>query len=143
MKIGLSYSRCIRDIVDGTVDINDVLVLITRTDFDPHNDEQWAGIWQGYGGGQTFGSPFSNPEWIDYPAEDEDRFRSVTIELWEQGKFHQPRKFGAHPSRRSEIWLEAVLPSSELARNPAAKDAWDRFQTVAGLANVSLDKEYQ
>jgi hypothetical protein len=143
MKIGLSYSRCVRDIVDGTVDINDVLVLITRTDFDPHNDEQWASIWQGYGGGQTFGSPFSNPEWIDYPAEDEDRFRSVTIELWEQGKFHQPRKFGAHPSRRSEIWLEAVLPSSELARNPAAKDAWDRFQTVAGLANVKLDQNYQ
>jgi hypothetical protein len=56
---------------------------------------------------------------------------------------HQPRKFGAHPTRRSEIWLEAVLPSSELERNPAAKDAWDRFQTVAGLANVSLDKEYQ
>jgi hypothetical protein len=143
MKIGLSYSRCIRDIVDGTVDINDVLVLITRTDFDPHNDEQWSGIWKGYGGGQTFGSPFSNPEWIDYPAEDEDRFRSVTIELWEQGKFHQPRKFGAHPARRSEIWLEAVLPSSELARNPAAKDAWDRFQTVAGLANIKLDQNYQ
>jgi hypothetical protein len=35
MKIGLSYSRCVRDIVDGAVDINDVLVLITRTDFDP------------------------------------------------------------------------------------------------------------
>jgi hypothetical protein len=143
MKIGLSYSRCVRDIVDGTVDINDVLVLITRTDFDPHNDEQWASIWQGYGGGQTFGSPFSNPEWIDYPAEDEDRFRSVTIELWETGKMHQPRKFGAHPSRRPEIWLEAVLPSSELDLNPAAKDAWEQFQTVAGLANVSLDRNYQ
>ena len=45
MKIGLSYSRCVRDIVDGTVDIDDVLVLITRTDFDPHNDDQWSSIW--------------------------------------------------------------------------------------------------
>jgi hypothetical protein len=139
MKIGLSYSRCVRDIVDGAVDINDVLVLITRTDFDPHDDEQWAGIWQGYRQRQGW----SNPEWFDYPEEDEDRFRSVSIELWETGKMHQPRKFGAHPSRRQEIWLEAVLPSSELERNPAAKDAWDRFQTVAGLANVTLDKEYQ
>jgi len=51
MKIGLSYSRCMRDIVDGTVDIEDVLLVIARTDFDPHDDDQWKGIWIGYGGG--------------------------------------------------------------------------------------------
>ena len=143
MKIGLSYSRCVRDIVDGTVDINDVLVLITRTDFDPHNDEQWASIWQGYGGGQTFGNPFSNPEWMDYPAEDEAKFREVSKKLWDQGKMHQPRKFGAHPGRRPEIWLETVLPSSELEKNPAVKAAWDHFQTIAGLTNTRLDRKYQ
>jgi hypothetical protein len=48
MKIGLSYSRCIRDIVDGVVDINDVLVVIARTNFDPYDDAAWAGIWAGY-----------------------------------------------------------------------------------------------
>jgi len=143
MKIGLSYSRCVRDIVDGRVDIADVLVLITRTDFDPHDDAQWKDIWTGYGGGQTFGNPFSSPEWMDYPAEDEDRFRSVSIELWETGKLHQPRKFGAHPSRRREIWLETVLPDSELESRPAVKAAWDQFQTVAGLTNVKLDREYR
>ena len=115
MKIGLSYSRCVRDIVDGVVDIDDVLVVITRTDFDPRDADQWQGIWIGYGGGtenaysQGFFSQ-SNPEWAGYA--DEDQFRSVSIELWETGKLHQPRKFGAHPSRRPEIWLEAVLPSS-------------------------------
>jgi hypothetical protein len=36
-----------------------------------------------------------------------------------------------------------VLPSSELQRNPAAKDAWDKFQMVASLTNVKLNKEYQ
>jgi len=139
MKIGLSYSRCVRDIVDGVVDIDEVLVIISRTDFDPHDNEQWQGIWQGYH--QRGG--WSNPEWGHYAEEDEDRFRSVSIELWETGKLHQPRKFGAHPSRRPEIWLEAVLPSSELKKNPAAKIAWDKFQTVAGLTNVNLDKEYK
>jgi hypothetical protein len=143
MKIGLSYSRCVRDIVDGVVDIDDVLVIIARTDFDPHNDDQWKNIWTGYGGGQTFGHPFSNPEWMNYPAEDEDRFRSVSIELWEQGKFHQPRKFGAHPTRRPEIWLEAVLPNSELENNPTAKKAWEKFQTIAGLSNVEMDDKYR
>ncbi len=148
MKIGLSYSRCVRDIVDGKVDIDDVLVIIARTDFDPNNNEQWQGIWQGYAGGSDanmmrgfFGG--ANPEWYGYKDEDEDKFRSVSIELWETGKLHQPRKFGAYPSRRPEIWLEAVLPSSELANNPAAKKAWDKFQTVAGLTNVDLDEKYK
>jgi hypothetical protein len=140
MKIGLSYSRCVRDIVDGRVDINDVLVIIARTDFDPHDDEQWKGIWEGYGGGQTFGHPFSNPEWMSYPAEDEDRLRGVSIELWETGKLHQPRKFGAHPRRLTEIWLDAVLPDSELEFRPAVKEAWDHFQTLAGLTGVKLDR---
>ena len=143
MKIGLSYSRCIRDIVDGKVDIDDVLIVIARTDFNPHDDEQWKGIWEGYGGGQTFGSPFSNPEWIDYPAEDEAKFRQVSIDLYDLGKLHQPRKFGARPQRRSEFWLETCLPSDELERNPMAKQAWDKFQTVAGLTGVKLDKDYQ
>jgi hypothetical protein len=136
MKIGLSYSRCVRDIIDGAVDYRDVLVLITRTDFDPRDDEQWASIWMGY----RFGG---NPEWYNYNDEDETRFRQVSIDLWDDGKLHQPRKFGAHPSRRPEIWLETVLPSSELERNPAARDAWDQFQTVAGLTNVRLNREYQ
>ena len=142
MKIGLSYSRCVRDIVDGTVDIRDVLVSITRTDFDPRIDEQWTSIWKGYGGGHTFGSPFSNPEWMDYTAEDEARFREVSIELWESGKLHQPRKFNAHPRRLSYIWLEAVLPESELEKNHAVKNAWDDFQIIAGLASVKLQKEH-
>jgi len=141
MKIGLSYSRCILDIVEGQVDIDDVLVLITRTDFDPRDDVQWTGIWQGYclGG-------MSNPEWGDYDwasKDDEDKFRSVSIMLYETGRMHQPRKFGARPKRRPEYWLEACLPSSELERNPAAKLAWEKFQVVAGLTNVKLDKEYK
>jgi len=139
MKIGLSYSRCVKEIVDGVVNINDVLVVIARTDFDPHNDEQWKNIWEGY----SIRGGWSAPEWHGYKDEDEDRFRSVSIELWETGKLHQPRKFGAHPARRPEIWLEAVLPSSELATNPAAKMAWEKFQTIAGLTNVELDKDYQ
>jgi len=143
MKIGLSYSRCVRDIVDGRVDIRDVLIIISRTDFDPRNNDQWKGIWQSYGGGQTLGSPWSNPEWNDYGPEREAEFLGVTLELYESGRLHQPRQFGARPARRSEIWLEAVLPSSELDRNPAAREAWDQFQTIAGLTSVKLDKNYK
>jgi len=146
MKIGLSYSRCVRDIVDGKVSIDDVLILITRTDFNPHDDEQWSGIWIGYGGGTDNGYTTgffsqSNPEWAGY--HEEDKFRSISIMLYDDGKMHQPRKFGARPQRRPEIWLEAVLPNSELEANPSAKLAWEKFQTIAGLSSVTLDDKYQ
>ncbi len=145
MKIGLSYSRCIRDIVEEKVDIADVLVIVARTDFDPRDDNQWQGIWQGYGGGSDgnmmrgfFGG--SHPEWSGYTDADEDRFRSVSIELWEQGKFHQPRKFGAHPSRLPYYWLETFLPDNELDNNPAAKKAFEKFKMIAGLVSPTADK---
>ena len=37
MKVGLSLSRCVKDIVLGKVMYEDVLVVIARTDFDPYN----------------------------------------------------------------------------------------------------------
>lgn len=146
MKIGLSFSRCVLDIVEGKVDISDVLVIVARTDFDPRDDSQWANIWQGYGGGTMNKSmrglfSNSNPEWSGYKDEDEEQFRSVSIELWESGKFHQPRQFGAYPRRMPYYWLETVLPNDELEKNPAAKSAWEKFQTIAGLSNVHLDEK--
>jgi len=42
MKVGSSLSRCVRDIYEGTVGIDDVLVIVARTDFDPENDTQWG-----------------------------------------------------------------------------------------------------
>lgn len=140
MKIGLSYSRCVRDIVEGKVDIADVLVIISRTDFDPHDNEQWQGIWRGYAGGSNRGSMInmfagSHPEWLGYGDEDEDMFRSVSIELHESGKLHQPRQFGAHPRRLPYYWLNTFLPDNELENNPAAKNAFEKFQLIAGLAS--------
>ena len=132
MKIGLSLSRCVRDIVEGHVDIDDVLVLITRTDFDPTVQEQWDSIWVGY--------ISYNPEWRGL---EHDAVYAVVMDLWASGRIHQPRKFGRNPPRRREFWLETVLPDSELASRPAVKEAWDRFQVIAGLADVKLDRDYQ
>jgi hypothetical protein len=132
MKIGLSLSRCVRDIVEERVDINDVLILITRTDFDPTVQEQWDSIWDGY--------TSMNPEWYDL---EHDAVYAVVVDLWNTGRIHQPRKFGYIPARRREFWLETVLPDSELASRPAVKEAWDQFQILAGLTNTKLDKSYQ
>ena len=136
MKVGLSFSRCVRDIVDGVVDINDVLIIIARSDFDPNIDEQWSSIWYGYRGA-------SNPEWIGYTDDDEGKFRAVSMMLYNDGKMHQPRKFGAYPTRRPEYWLETFLPDSELERNPTLKQAWADFQLLAGLVGAKNRTDYQ
>ena len=135
MKIGLSYSRCVRDIIDGKVALRDVLVIVARTDFDPRNDKQWAGIWSGYGGGTNPGGIWSNPEWAGY--NDEDKFRDITLELHESGKLHQPRQYGAHPPRLNYYWLDCVVPQNEMT--PAQQKAWDNYQLITGLSHKPVE----
>mgnify|MGYP003349576784 CR=1 FL=1 len=79
----------------------------------------------------------------DQADEDEQKFRDVSKQPWDQGKFHQPRKFGAFPSRRPEFWLETVLVDEDLNQRPAVKEAWDHFQVLAGLTDINLDREYR
>lgn len=135
MKIGLSYSRCIRDIVEQKVKIEDVLVIVARTDFDPRVDNEWKGIWEGYCRGSFLNM---NMEWGGYDAdnpEHEKMFRDVSIELLNQGKFFQPRQHGAYPRRLPYYWLETFLPDNELDQNPAAKKAFEKFKMIAGLVS--------
>jgi len=142
MKIGLSYSRCVRDIVEGVVDIDDVLVVIARTDFDPRDDDQWSGIWRGYCAGSMFNM---NMEWRGYDydnPEHEKLFRDVSIQLLESGKLHQPRQFGGYPRRLPYIWLDTILPSEELDTNPTLKAAWNKFQTLAQLTGTDLNEDH-
>jgi hypothetical protein len=134
MKIGSSLSRCVRDIYEGTVDIQDVLVIVARTDFDPENDGHWSSIWKGYGGGNTLGSMYSNPEWSSIPAGDEQKVRDICIDLKRMGKLHQPRQFGAHPQRLEHYWYDAILSNDVVDSNPAAKKAWDNYKMIAGLS---------
>ena len=126
MKVGLSFSRCLRDIYTGVVEENDVLIIIARTDMDPHNDDHWNNIWDGY----TLGG-LSNPEWADFKDE-YVAFRRMAIELYEDGKIHQPRQFKAHPPRMPYYWLDTFVPEKE--HTPAQQKAWDNYQLITGLS---------
>jgi hypothetical protein len=121
-----------RDIVEARVDYDDVLVIVARTDFDPHNDAHWKGIWEGY----RYGG-MSNPEWADAEPNSTDEeasaiYRNVAIRLYDGGKLHQPRQFGAHPSRLSYYWLDCAVPQNEMT--PAQQKAWDNYQLITGLS---------
>lgn len=142
MKVGLSLSRCVKDIVEKKIDINDVLVIITRTNFDPTNDTEWGELWYGYTRDQIF---LVSSDWNDYDyynKEHENLFRSVILSLYESGKLHQPRQFGAHPRNLPYYWLETILPSEELEKNETVKAAWEKFLIVASLTNTNLNKDH-
>ena len=128
MKVGLSLSRCLRDIVEGKVLFEDVLVVIARTDVDPDNDNHWKQIFEGY----LYGG-LSNPEWAGMENE-EGNLRHVLRQLHKHGKLHQPRQFGAHPRRLPYYWLDTFAPEEEIAKNPAAQKAWDNYKLIAGLS---------
>lgn len=129
MKIGFSYSRCVRDIVDGKVGMDDVLVVISRTDFDPTDDEQWSAIWDGY----RYGG-HSNAEWAHAKDGDEERYRDISMELYESGRLHQPRQFGAHPRRSAHIWVDTGPIGHEYYVQPdAVRQAWEHYLTLSQL----------
>jgi len=130
MKIGLSLSRCLRDVWEGKVEENDVLVIIARTDLNPHNDAHWKGIWDGY----LYGG-MSNPEWAGM-EEHEEGMRKLLCEKYDDGKIHQPRQFKAHPARLPYYWMECFVPDDEAS--PAVKNAWEQYKVIAGLSGVRV-----
>jgi len=132
MKIGYSLSRCIRDIVEGAVDPEDVQVLITGTHFDPTLDDQWDSIWHGYA--------YDRGIWGGLRHR-EDEVRAVTLQLWHDGKIHQPRKFGSAPRSPVYHWREVILMDEELDQNPAARMAWEKFKMIAELTNIKVKND--
>lgn len=130
MKIGFSLSRCLREIYEGKVEENDVLVIIARTDVDPYNDDHWMQIWEGY----LYGG-LSNPEWAGL-EDHEEGMRRLLQELYDDGKIHQPRQFKAHPPRMQYIWLETFTPYDEIANNPTVVKAWEKYKMLAGLSST-------
>ena len=130
MKVGLSLSRCVRDIFEKRVDYSDVLVVVSRTDFDPNNDRQWAQIWDGY----LYGG-VSAPVWHGL-ADYETEIRKICVDLHEQGKLHQPRQFGSASQFRADyVWLDTVVCEDDLEDKPAVKKAWEQYKILAGLTN--------
>ena len=128
MKVGLSLSRCVRDIFEGRVDYEDVLVIVSRTDFDPNNDDHWQQIWQGYLHGY-----YSTPAWHGLD-DSETEMRNICIGLYENGKLHQPRQYGSAIRFRADYpWLDTIVPEDDLEDMPVVKEAWNRYKVLAGL----------
>ena len=135
MKVGLSYNRCIVDILDGQVQERDVLVIVTGTKFDPHNDQQWADL---YGGYWQAWSRFNYTE---------SEYRDLTIRMYNNGQIHQPRLFDAVDGATgrqmmlgagTHHWRDLVLIPKDLDQHTAARDAWEHFRVLASLSSIPV-----
>lgn len=120
MKIGFSFGRCIRDIVNGDVDINDVLVIIARTHME--TAAHVTGVVDAY---------MDRRAYLD--GLDQAKCLDVALTLWDSGRIHQPRVYGNNPSMVSEkyLWMD-VSPSVNDA-DEIVKDAWNHYRAMLNL----------
>jgi hypothetical protein len=98
MKVGLSLGRCVLDIIEGRVKFDDVLVIIAGTQLHPDNDRQWTVVWDTY----------KDTIWRRHKAS-AILFRSMVRRLYEAGKIHQPRMFGADVKGVADHWMDLIL----------------------------------
>lgn len=135
MKLGLSFSKCVKDIVNGTVDIDDVLVVVSGTRFDFTDSESWMSVFDGY----TLGG-YSNPVWQEM---DYDEIYKVVDQLWTSGKLHQPRNFGSYPKSSNLAerihWLEAIVDPVHGNSSVSEKEAWNHYKFITGLGGKVIN----
>lgn len=128
MKVGFSLGRCIRDIVKGVVNVDDVVVIVTGTRID--DAEHLKRVVEEY-------------MWREDYLEglNEEECQGVASVLWTEGKFHQPRKFGGHPPRVDEIAVWGDLVPTGGFEDPMVQEAWQAYRGMLGLTGTKPEKE--
>ncbi len=113
MKIGFSFGRCIRDIVNGEVDINDVAFLITATRI---RDEEHVS--------QVIGTYMDERTYL--MGLDYDKCMEVALALWNSHRVLQPRAQGMHRHMQPEssIWVD-ISPLLSAIMNQSKKPGTD------------------
>lgn len=128
MKVGFSLGRCIRDIVNGEVDIDDVIVIVAGTRFE--TQEQLVGIVNEYMYRDTY----------LYGLEESD-CQGVASVLFREGKIHQPRNFGIYRSIMPEnaVWADLVPTGGHT--DPMVQEAWQAYRGMLGLTGNKPDNK--
>jgi hypothetical protein len=127
MKIGFSLGRCIRDIVRGDVDIDDVAFIIAATNI--QQSEQLPSVIEQY---------MYRRDYLE--GLDEQQCNQVALELWNTDRLLQPRREGMHRHKQPEssVWVD-MFPT-ELSSNESVKKAWDNYRFMLHMVeNVDAD----
>ncbi len=127
MKIGFSLGRCVRDIVNGDVSIDDVAFLITATYIREGTQlDNLIGTYMGERG-YLLG--------LDY-----DKCLEVARQLWDTNRILQPRAQGMHRHMQPEssIWVD-IFPTTN-SDNDSVKKAWDAYRFMIHMVE-NVDTE--
>ena len=132
MLIGTSLGKCVKDILDGTVQEDDVVLIITRTmapDSDRFNDV----LEQYYGGinGHAYDLSVNGTKTLEEVKE-------LGTRLFDGGKIHQPRCFKnfpggfIHPGMYgSGNWVD--LAPANWNSTPAVVEAYKQYKVLDAL----------
>jgi hypothetical protein len=127
MKIGFSLGRCVRDIVNGDVSIDDVAFIIAATS--ANDRDHLAQVIMMYTG---------EPGYLldcDY-----EQSLAVAQQLWDTNRILQPRRQGLrrHAQPESSVWMD-MFPTA-LSSNTSVKNAWDAYRFMLHMVE-NVDNE--
>ena len=127
MKIGFSLGRCIRDIVNGDVIIDDVAFIIAATNI--RELPQLAPVVSDYMYREDY-----------LYGLDEDKCQEVAQSLWDSNKILQPRRQGLHRHKQPEnaVWVD-IFPTVT-SENESVKKAWDAYRFMLHMVE-NVDTE--
>jgi hypothetical protein len=131
MRIGTSLGKCLKDILDGTVKEDDVLVIVSNTKC-PDLPRLMAVVDEYY-----YSRPHSDYDLTAHTIEDA---QALAQRLFESGKLHQPRCLqtdtlsrGGNAHNLKDTWLE-VVPTIT-SHNQSVVDAYGKYRMLAVLAS--------
>lgn len=127
MKIGFSLGRCIRDIVNGEVSVDDVAFLITATNI--KSEDHLDNVISVY---------MNEPGYL--LGLEYEQCKEVAHFLWNTNRILQPRAQGMHRHMQPEssIWVD-IFPTHP-SQNEPVKKAWDAYRFMLHMVE-NVDTE--
>lgn len=120
MKIGFSFGRCVRDIVNGRVAYDDVLMIVAATYVEDLGHLE-----------HVVDSYLQRRDYLR--GLDRDQCLAVAQRLWADEKIIQPRREGIHRTMAPDWAVWADLAISPQATNPAIESAWQQYRMLVDL----------
>lgn len=122
MKIGFSFGRCVRDIVDGLVDIEDVLLVVGRTKMPNREACEWVI------------NEYLHTHYLN--GRDPARCLEVGLALYDTCRVIEPRGVvggGAMQVPNDCVWMD-LFPTVADNNNEAVRVAWEQYRMLIGLS---------
>lgn len=133
MLVGTSLGGCLRSLAKNEVSIEDVLVIITRTDC--RDIQDLIGVIETY---YQYGNRnVREHSYYDLADCDLEQVKQIATELYYNGKIHQPRLYNGFGGfvhielSRKEIWIP--LAPSPKTDDQRIVDAYEKYKILRGL----------